>query len=69
MFHLLFMIVFFLLFLARALPILVSDLIKTLNLYCCYCLLKSNYFISVIDSSTVMAIFIHITGFSGAKEL
>ena len=43
----LFLIVFFLLFWSRSLPTLLSNLLETLTLHFCYCLLECNYDIPV----------------------
>ena len=66
-FHWLFVIVLFLLFLAYALPILVYALLETLTLYCCYCLLEFKIYSPIVDISAILATFMPITGFSYAK--
>ena len=46
----------------------VAALLETLTLYCCYYLVGCNNASPVVDSSTVLAIFMPIIGFSVAKK-
>ena len=56
--HSLFVLVLFLLSWSHSLPTLLSDMLKTLTLHCCYCLLKCNYLRPVIHLCCTVYLYV-----------